>query len=129
MSNRNHENLLRILNFLEEHASYIRTIEAQAKEALYNDNDMDAYRMKLEQKAIAVLELTDEITEWTEKLNSDVKKKIQARFAHFAHEAGQALDFASSFYMSTLLHVMDGEADDGNDLEKLIEELKQDCQT
>ncbi|MBW2052343.1 MAG: hypothetical protein JRI85_08900, partial [Deltaproteobacteria bacterium] len=84
MSNRNHENLVRILNFLEEHASYIRTIEAQAKEALYNDNDMDAYRMKLEQKAIAVLELTDEITEWTEKLNSDVKKKIQARFAHFA---------------------------------------------
>ncbi|MBW2092681.1 MAG: hypothetical protein JRI34_11255 [Deltaproteobacteria bacterium] len=122
-----HDRLLKIINILEENALNIRTLEAEAREALYIHDDTDTYRTKLEQKAVLILELADEMDGWLDGLDADLKRKIQSQFAYFAHEAGQALDFSSPFYMSTLLHVMDTKADDTNDLEKFIKELKQSC--
>ncbi len=118
------EKLQEIVNMLEESARAIRALEAKAEEALYVHGDMEMYKSNLVQKAIFILEMTDELDGRLEGLDSDLKTKIKTRLNHFAHEAGQALHFSSLFYMSTLLHVSGAKEDETNDLEKFIAELK-----
>jgi len=116
--------LAQLILALEKAADGVRDLEEEAQAALFEQDDRERYVGFLEQKAILVLDLADNLQGLLEALPDELRRMLRNRLAEFAKLAGLALDLASPFFMATMLHPMEGWEDAPNDLKRLAEELK-----
>ena len=114
------ENLVKIIDYLKEAAAHVRELEAEAKDALLNKDDVDMYRSKLEQKAMLIIDLESEIEDFITGLDLVLSRRIMAGLSRFALSAERGLGLDSIFYLSALLYPEDHIEGEKNDLENFI---------
>lgn len=119
-----HENLAKIIDYLKEAAASVRELEAEAEDALFNKDDADIYRSKLEQKAVLIIDLESELEDFMTGLDPLVSRRIKAGLSRFALSAERGLGLGSLFYLSALLYPEDHVEGEKNDLENFIGMLK-----
>lgn len=119
-----HENLVKIIDCLKEAAAKVRELEAEAEEALSNQDDADIYRSKLEQKAMLIIDLESELEAFMTGLDPALSRRIKAGLSRFALSAERGLGLGSLFYLSALLYPEDHVEGEKNDLENFIGFLK-----
>ncbi len=118
------ENLVKIIDYLKEAAASVRELEAEAKDALFNKDDVDIYRSRLEQKAMLIIGLESEIEDFTAGLDPTLSRRIMGGLSRFALSAERGLGLDSLFYLSALLYPEDHVEGEKNDLENLIRVLE-----
>lgn len=109
---------------LQNVAERIRTLEAEAREALYARNDPEAHREKLLEKTMLIIELPDLVDPFYNRTPKDIRAEIEAGVKSFSRRASQALELSSIFYMAALLYPEDYREGDQNDLELFIDRLR-----
>jgi len=124
MNQEDREKISAALEVLHSIATKIRTLEAEAQEALFERNDNAAYERKLREKTLVVLDLPETLHPLLEGAKTDAADKIRSRIAGFSRRAEPALELSSTFYMSALLYPENYKPGEMNDLEKLIEAIR-----
>jgi hypothetical protein len=125
MDSQTQQALIQVIDILEKTASEIRTLEAEAQEALHDHDDVNTYRKKLEQKTILLMDLHDRTWDPLEAMEENLREEIRASIENFAYRAEQAAENASLFYMYALLYPEDYKEGDKNDLENYTKGLRQ----
>jgi plasmid stability protein len=118
------ENISGALSVLQRAATRIRSIEDEAREALFKNDDPEAYRKKLQEKTELLMELPEAAGPYYEGMAEDIRAEFGAELKSLARRAAQALNLSSLFYMSALLYPEDYRDGDPNDLELLIQRLR-----
>ena len=118
------ENLVKIIETLKEAAKHVRELEAEARDALFNKDDVDIYRSRLEQKAMLIIDLESEIEGFMTGLGPTLSRRIKGGLSRFALSAERGLGLDSIFYLSALLYPEDHVEGEKNDLENFIGFLK-----
>ena len=113
-----------VLDAIEKEAVRIRTLEAEAKEALFERNDKQTYTLKLKEKTTTLMELPNTLEPLLVDLDVRAKEEIEQGLEGFAARAGNAWGLSSLFYMSALLYPDDYVEGDKNDLERFIDKLR-----
>ncbi len=117
-------NLSSALSALETAAERLRLIEAQAREALFAQNDPATYRQKLEEKTMLLMELPELIEPFCDGLGRQALRELRAGVDSFALRAERAMELSSLFFMNCLLYPEDYKEGEPNDLEVFIERLR-----
>ncbi len=118
------ENIGRAVSALEDVSEEIRRLEAEAREALFDNDRIEVYRRKLEEKTMLLMELPDTIEAFLDDVRGDARAEIESRVNDFSRRAAQAWDLSSTFYMSALLYPDDYKEGEPNDLEIFVERLR-----
>jgi hypothetical protein len=118
------ESIHAVLEALQNEAVQIRTLEAEAREALFTQDDKEIYTRKLKEKTMKLMELPDTLEPLLENLDAGARNEIQSGLENFSGRAGRAWGLSSLFYMSALLYPDDYVGGDKNDLERFIDRLK-----
>jgi hypothetical protein len=118
------QNLFQAVGALKKNAEKIRGIEAQAREALFVKDDPAAYREKLKEKTMLLMELPELIEPFCQDLDKEEATQIDKGLESFAMRAQRALELSSIFYMNALLYPEDYKEGDPNDLEVFINRLE-----
>jgi hypothetical protein len=118
------ENASNAVAALEDAAERIRRIEAEAREALYVQDNTEAHRRKLQEKTMLLMELSDLVDPFLEGMAKDIRAEIETGLQSFARRASQALELSSIFYMSALLYPDDYREGSPNDLEVFVDRLR-----
>lgn len=118
------ENIFNALSELQKAAERIRRIEDQAQKALFIRDDPYTYRQKLEEKTMLLMELSDLVEPFRNKMPKNVRKEFETGLNSFVMRAAQALELSSIFYMSALLYPEDYNEGDMNDLELFVDRLR-----
>ncbi|NDV22028.1 hypothetical protein [Desulfovibrio sp. JC022] len=105
---------------LELVAKQVREIESLGRKALYTDNDENAYRDFMRQKAIILAGLADKVVPQTQSVSDELNERIK----RFSLSASQALEVGSVFFMSALLYPENYKEGDPNDLEDFAAKVK-----
>lgn len=124
MDSQTHKNLSELINFLEDTASSVRVLEAEAQEALQNHDDVETYKEKLSEKTLLLMELPEWTGAFLDNMEEGLSREIRTSMEDFARRAGQAMDLSSPFYMSALLYPDNYKEGERNDLENYIEHLR-----
>jgi hypothetical protein len=124
MEYHNQSPLTSALEALENAATRIRAIETEARLALFDENDQEAYKQKMEEKTMLLLDLPEEMEETLQGIRKETRKVIQNGIEDFAMRAGRAWDLGSLFFMSALLYPDEYSEGDENDLERLISRVR-----
>ncbi|MHC1729087.1 MAG: hypothetical protein AB9866_24340 [Syntrophobacteraceae bacterium] len=117
------ENLSKAVSILKNAAERIRNIEHEAQEALYLRDDPEAYRQKLQEKTMLLMELPEMVAPYYEGMPEDIRAELETELSSFAMRAEQAWGLSSIFYMSALLYPETYKEGDMNDLELFIDRL------
>lgn len=115
--------LAELIEFLEDKATKVRTLETEGEAALQSDGQT-AFQIKLEAKAEMLAELGEKAWPLTEKIEGDFGNEIAQKLEQFSMSASTSLRIGSVFFMTALLYPEDHVAGEPNDLENYIEELK-----
>ncbi len=113
-----------LANVLRGAALKVRSLEAEAQEALFSSNDTKTHREKLQEKALLLMDLPEMGEPCLRGGKSAAAREIRSKLKDFERRAGQALDLASIFYMSVLLYPADYKEGEKNDLETFIDEVE-----
>ncbi len=113
-----------MLDWLKSVAQEVRSLEAEAALLLHDQNDSQAYRRKMVEKATLLAGLTDQAGKHLAALDPAQAKPVRERLERFSKSAGTALDLGSVFFMSALLYPEDFQPGDKNDLETFIDALQ-----
>jgi len=124
MKKKGQEQFSAVLNALQDISDKIRALEAEARKALLESNDIAVYKRKLNEKTLLLVDLSEALEPLLEGLESKTAEEIRTKAANLAKRAEPALSLSSTFYMSALLYPEDYQEGDKNDLEKFIEQLQ-----
>ena len=124
MDSKKNDNTQKAVLALQGVAERIRQVEAQAGEALFSKDEPEAYRQKLREKTMLLMELPEKVEEFLEAMPKDAAAEIKAGVDGFAGRASRAWELSSIFYMSALLYPEDYEEGQMNDLERFIDRLR-----
>lgn len=124
MKKKEQNQLPAVLNALQDIADQIRSLEAEAREALLDLDDIDIYKDKLQEKTLLLMELPETLDPLLEGLEWKAAEEIRTKAVNFARRAEPALSLSSTFYMSALLYPENYKQGKKNDLEKFIEHLR-----
>ncbi|MDR2077075.1 MAG: hypothetical protein LBP61_09150 [Desulfovibrio sp.] len=109
---------------LEEAVAHIARLEQEAKTALYEEKNEDAYRRRMREKALFVAGLPEALAACLADAPADLRARIEPALNRFAHRGREALSLDSVFYMSALLYPASPVPGGPNKLELLIRTLK-----
>jgi hypothetical protein len=115
-----------VITLLSSTCSEINELETEAKRLLYELGDTPGYHRLLRHKAILLSELADAVEE-LDAAPHPLHALVQERVGGFSFEADRALRLDSVFYMAVLLYPEEQHEGCGNDLEVLINHLKEHC--
>ena len=118
------ENISNAVSALQSAAGKIRSIEGEAREALFVRDDPETHRQKLQEKTMLLLALSELVAPFCERMAKDVRSEFETGLNSFAMRAAQAWELSSIFYMSALLYPEDYTEGDPNDLELFIDRLR-----
>ncbi|MGC9196369.1 MAG: hypothetical protein ACP5IL_13085 [Syntrophobacteraceae bacterium] len=118
------QKLFQAVAALKKNAQRIRRLEAQAREALFVEDDPAAYREKLKEKTMLLMELPELIGPFCQDLDKEAARQIDKGLESFAMRAQRAMELSSVFYMNALLYPEDYREGDPNDLEVFIKRLE-----
>jgi hypothetical protein len=118
------ENIRIAVSTLKSAAKRIRDIEDEAREALFLRDDPEAYRQKLQEKTMLLMELSEIIGPFCEGMPKDAGEECETGLNSFGMRAAQAMELSSIFYMSALLYPEDYKEGDPNDLELFIDRFQ-----
>lgn len=113
-----------LIDALNKEATRIRTLEAEAREALFERDDQKTYTEKLKEKTMILMDLPETMEPLLLDLDAGVRNEIEQGLDGFARRAGNAWGLSSLFYMSALLYPEDYAEGDKNDFERFIERLQ-----
>lgn len=125
MNNSNQENSGNVLKIMEKAAADIRRLESEAKNALFESDDKQAHQDKLEQKTDILIELADKVEPYLEELSSKMENFVLGELTRYSRNANIANNLNSVFYMANLLYQEGYKDEDPNDLERLIQKIKE----
>lgn len=125
MNNSNQENSGNVLKIMEKAAADIRRLESEAENALFESDDKQAHQDKLEQKTDILIELADKVEPYLEELSSKMENFVLGELTRYSRNANIANNLNSVFYMANLLYQEGYKDEDPNDLERLIQKIKE----
>lgn len=114
-----------LIEFLDGIAERIRSLEAQAQEALHQRSDESEYRQIMAEKASLLGDLIEEAQPLLDELPPSQAKPVRKRLQRFSESADQAMDLDSVFFMSALLYPDDHKTGEKNDLEVFIDTIRE----
>jgi hypothetical protein len=117
------EDMSNAFSVLENAAKRIRVLELEAREALFLRDDPQAYRQKLQEKTVILMELPETVAPFYEGMPKNIRTELESGLNSFAMRAAQALELESVFYMSALLYPETYIEGDMNDLESFMDRL------
>ena len=115
--------LVQVIEFLEERAELVRTVEAEAEKAIETEGQR-AYQVKMEEKAELLASLGEDAWSLTKEVEGELGEETTQRLEQFSMSASASLRIGSVFFMSALLYPEDHQPGEPNDLETFIEDLK-----
>ncbi len=118
------ESMDKIIAMLDETATEIRKLEAEAQEALMERDDKATHRKKLVEKTMLLMDLPESAEHLLKELEPKTAGQIGRALKDFARRAGNAMGVDSVFYMAALLYPDDYKEGDRNDLEVYIDGLR-----
>ncbi len=124
MNQKDREKISAALEVLQSSATTIRLLEMEAQEALFEHDDNAAYKQKLREKALLLMELPETLHPLLEGVKSDAANEIRSAANGFSRRAEPALGLSSTFFMAALLYPENSKPGDRNDLEKFIEDFR-----
>ncbi|MDL2268184.1 hypothetical protein LJC46_09435 [Desulfovibrio sp. OttesenSCG-928-G15] len=102
----------------------LKSCEQLALMALNNDNNKEAYKALMQERAEQLAVLSDEAKDLVARLPEAQKATAAASLAQFSSGAQTALDLDSVFYMSALLYPDNHKAGEPDNMETLIQSLE-----
>ena len=113
-----------LAEMLSVQATRVRELERTADACLDEDGDIEEYTAALQAKAELLSEIFDQARPHLDELSEEQGGKIAEKLHSFAHNAEQALEVDSIFFMRQLLYPEDYQEGQENDLERLISSLQ-----
>jgi len=117
--------LEKLIDVLAKQAGRIRELEQSADRYLHQENDTVQYKALLQDKAEILSGLSELAQPYVENLSANLQEKVARQLESFAHNALQAINVDSVFFMRQLLYPEDYEEGRENDLERFISSLRQ----
>ena len=116
-----------MIRILEAARAEVARLERRASLCLASTPvDRAGHRGALVRKATLLAGLGHELAPFLENLPAGIRRLAGACLGGFAYEAEKALRLASVFYLSALLYPPDHQPGEPNDLDVLIDELRED---
>jgi len=112
-----------LIDFLQNTAQTIRTLEVEAETALHHAKDTPRYHECMRRKAQILADLAQNAAPFLQDVPGPRRQAIQGRLEAMSQSAQRSLDIGSIFYMSALLYPEDHTPGTPNDLEKWVAEL------
>lgn len=116
--------LEKLIDVLAKQAARIRELEQNADRFLHEENDTVQYKALLHNKAEILSGLSELAQPYMENLSANLQEKVSRQLESFAHNALQAINVDSVFFMRQLLYPEDYEQGQENDLERFISSLR-----
>lgn len=113
-----------VIAFLHEQARAVRQLEADADQALHQENDPDGYRDCLLEKVELLSSLPEDMEPLLEGLDPQMRQEAKTAVRQFARRAEQAMEVNSIFFMRQLLYSEDYQEGQPNNLERFISRLQ-----
>ncbi len=117
--------LEKLIDVLAKQAARIRELEQNADRFLHEENDTVQYKALLQDKAEILSGLSELAQPYVENLSANLREKVARQLESLAHNALQAINVDSVFFMRQLLYPEDYEQGQENDLERFISSLRQ----
>ena len=111
------------VDFLQNTAQTIRSVEAEAETALHQKKDITRYHECMRRKAQILADLAHNAAPFLGDIPEPRRQAIAQRLETISQSAQRSLDLKSVFYMSALLYPEDHRPGTPNDLEKWVAEL------
>ncbi|CAK7032128.1 MAG: hypothetical protein DELT_02835 [Desulfovibrio sp.] len=111
------------VHWLSERRDFLRNLEKEAVRVLQEDKNPDKYRSLMCQKAQFLEALPEEAEKHMAGIPEATAGMIEKRLGRFSHNASQALELDSVFYMYALLYPDDHKEGEPNDLDRFVAEL------
>lgn len=111
------------VDFLQNTAQTIRSVEAEAETALHQHKDTARYHECMRRKAQILADLAQNAAPFLDDIAEPHRQAIAQRLKTMRQSAQHSLDLNSVFYMSALLYPEDHRPGTPNDLEKWVAEL------
>lgn len=119
-----HPSLSQLTEWLRDRHSRILSLETEAKNALYQNNDEPSYRSLMAKRAQCISVLREECAPLLAALaDTEIRDNVEDELNRFSAGGKNALRIGSIFYMSALLYPDDHQDGDPDNLERLINSL------
>ena len=112
-----------LIDFLQDYHTRVFACEAEAKKAL-DASDGDAYQKAMKEKAVLMSRIHEEAGPLLAALVGDVQQMAEDKLRRFSRVASFSLEINSPFFWSALLWDEDAPADQPDNLQLFINELK-----
>ncbi len=110
-------------SLLQDAATRIRSLEAQAAAALEHQYDTAGHAAALDEKCAVLLALPDQVSPFIPQLEAQVAELVQEQVGGMARRAASARAVNSVFFKACLLYPDEFEEGQRNELEEFLEEL------
>jgi hypothetical protein len=114
-----------LITWLKDRHAALKSLEADAEQALQDKHDEQEYRDLMRKRAEGVAALEQDSAVLVEALPEPSRSVAQQALARFSAGGRNALSIGSVFYMSALLYPDEYQQGDPDNLELLIAELEQ----
>lgn len=123
--NENTDYINSVVSVLEGTVKKFNDAYEQAYRHLHYERDGEKYREKVKQRALLLVELPELIQDVLQCIHDDgIREEILYKVTFFAREAREYLENNNTFGLASLLTHQGSKIGDKNDLELLIEKLK-----
>ena len=116
--------IAKLADYLDEKASQVKAIEAEAQAVIHNEGDQAGYEAVMRRKAELLAALAAEAAPLVQALGAPLAAEAGDRLNGFSLNAGNALRIGSVFYMSALLYPDEHKPGEPNNLELLAAEVR-----
>lgn len=114
-----------LISVLSEQAKQVEQLESLAATLVQDPQQVQRYRLVLEEKARLLSGLAQLTQPITKKMPDEKASPVKHTLGKFSQSATTSLRIGSPFYMSALLYPQDYQQGQLNDLELFIEQLKE----
>lgn len=115
----------RLVSWLQERHTMLKSCEQLALMALNFDNNKQAYQALMQERAEQIAALRDEAAPLLESLPQEKRNTAEEALDRFSTGAENALRLESVFYMSALLYPDDHKQGEPDNMECLISQLSE----
>jgi len=117
--------LEKLISLLSQQAEQIHKLESTAAVLVHDKDQIHRYRAVLEEKARILSGLAQQASPIIQKIPEKQASPIQQALSKFSQSATTSLRIGSPFYMSALLYPQYHKKGEPNDLELLINKLRE----